>query len=204
MILFHLVTCNFSALILQIVSHSWCSIERQLLFSGPDGKFRAFKGSIQNPPEQTDLVVLHTEAAEHMKQRPSFCSHRRTSWSFGLCEEGLNPYGCALPVGQRCSMLQHLREVALAPCLPTDPFSFLWTGQGAKQRDHIPTFHPNTESRRRWARQQDPGVKQYSGSDCINTVSIKSVLFAFAAVTWVSENLTVPGTVWVQNKLTPI
>lgn len=204
MTLFHLLAHNFSALILQIVSHSWCSIGRRLLFSGPDGKFRAFKGCIQNAPEQTDSVILHTETAEHTKQRPSSCSHRCTSWSFGLCEEGLNPGGCVSPVGQQCSMLPHLREVALAPCYSTVPLSSLQTGQGAKQRDHIPTFHPNTESRRSWARQQDPGAKQYSGSDCINTVSIKSVLFAFAAVPWVSENLSVPGTVWVQNKLTPI
>lgn len=65
--LFHLLTHNFSALILQIVSHSWCSRERRLLLSGPDGMFRVFKGCIQNPPEQTDSVNLHTETAENMK-----------------------------------------------------------------------------------------------------------------------------------------
>lgn len=94
--------------------------------------------------------------------------------------------------GRSGSLLAHR-----PPFLPSDR-------AGAKQSGCIPTFHPNTESRHSRGRQQDPGAKQYSGSDCVNTVSIKSVLFAFAAVPRVSENLTVPGTVQVQNKLTPI
>lgn len=72
------------------------------------------------------------------------------------------------------------------------------------QRDHIPTFCPDTEARRSQGRQQDPGAKRYLGSGCINTVSIKSVLFAYASVPRVSENLTVLGTIQVQNKLTQI
>lgn len=118
-----------------------CSVERRL-FSGPDGKFRAFKGCLQNAPEQTDSVILHTETAEHMKQRPGFCSHRCTSWSFGLCEEGLNPGGCALPVGQRCSMLPQLREVALAPCPSTDPLPPFGMVRGQSRGITFPHFTP--------------------------------------------------------------
>lgn len=158
---------------------------------------------MQNPPEQRDSVILHPSTLCWAHETKSYLLHSRRCTK--LCEEGLIPGGCVSPVGQRCSiLLPHLVEVTLIPSEPTDPLSSLQTGQGAKQRDCIPTFHPNTESRCSWGRQQDPGVKRYSGSDCINTVSIKSVLFAFAAVPRVSENLTVPGTVQVQNKLTPI
>lgn len=131
---------NFSALILQIVSHSWCSVERRLLFSGPDGKFRAFKGCIQNPPEQTDSVILHTETAEHTKQRPSFCPHRCTSWSFGLSEEGLHPGGCALPVGQRCYLTSG-RWLWL-PAHSHTPFPPSGLGRGQSRGITFPHFTP--------------------------------------------------------------